>query len=118
MLVWVDASETDDFVDFRDRLCRLSDFQMVDETLLRNAKLLREEISLCEVRGDCQRCISVYIQCYQYHPSAIFFFGVHTILHDILGIDTIITRYLRYFTSANMFKICIFLLLKARSGDS
>ena len=47
-------------------------------------------------------------ECTPDHPSAIFFLGVHTILHDILGIDTIITRYLRYFTSANMFKICIF----------
>ena len=27
------------------------------------------------------------------HPSAISFFGIHTILHDILPFDTIITRY-------------------------
>ena len=39
------------------------------------------------------------------HHSAISFFWVHMILHDIHGIDTIITR---YFTSANMEKIAIF----------
>ena len=27
------------------------------------------------------------------HPSAISFFWIHTILHDILRFDTIITRY-------------------------
>ena len=27
------------------------------------------------------------------HPSAISFFGIHTILHNILQFDTIITRY-------------------------
>ena len=37
------------------------------------------------------------------HPSAISFFRVHTILHNILGFDTIITRYLRYFSFG---KIC------------
>ena len=31
------------------------------------------------------------------HPWAISFFWVHTILNDILGFDTIITRYLQYF---------------------
>ena len=30
-------------------------------------------------------------------PLNDIFFRVHTILHDILGFDTIITRYLRYF---------------------
>jgi len=44
----------------------------------------------------------------QVHPSAISFFWVHTILHDIYGLDTIITRYSRYFTSASMVKICFF----------
>ena len=39
------------------------------------------------------------------HPSAISFFRVHTILHDILGFDTIITRYTRYFKSV---KNCVF----------
>ena len=48
------------------------------------------------------------------HPSAISFFRVHTILHDILGFDTIITRYTRYFKSV---KNCVF-FLKACSGDS
>ena len=48
------------------------------------------------------------------HPSAISFFRVHTILHDILGFDTIITRYTRYFKSV---KNCGF-FLKACSGDS
>ena len=51
------------------------------------------------------------------HPWAIFFFKVHTILHDIWGFNTIITRYSRYFTSANLVKNCGF-FLKARSGDS
>ena len=37
------------------------------------------------------------------HPCAISFFRVHTILHNILGFDTIITRYLRYFSFG---KIC------------
>ena len=31
------------------------------------------------------------------HPSTISFFGVYTILLDILGFYTIITQYLRYF---------------------
>ena len=31
------------------------------------------------------------------HPSTISFFGVYTILLDILGFDTIITQYLQYF---------------------
>ena len=48
------------------------------------------------------------------HPSAISFFRVHTILHDILGFDTIITRYTRYFKSV---KNCVF-FLKACSRDS
>ena len=50
----------------------------------------------------------------QEHPSAISFFRIHTILHDILGFDTIITRYTRYFKSV---KNCVF-FLKACSGDS
>ena len=48
------------------------------------------------------------------HPSAISFFRVHTTLHDILGFDTIITRYTRYFKSV---KNCVF-FLKACSRDS
>ena len=38
-----------------------------------------------------------------HHPSAISFFRVHTILHDILGFDTIITRYLRYFSFGKIY---------------
>ena len=37
------------------------------------------------------------------HPSAISFFRIHTILHDILGFDTIITR---YYTIFSFGKIC------------
>ena len=50
-------------------------------------------------------------------PLSEIFFKVHTILHDIWGFNTIITRYSRYFTSANLVKNCGF-FLKARSGDS
>ena len=42
------------------------------------------------------------------HPSAIYFFRVHTIPHDIQGIDTIITRYLRL---TNMENKIVFLSL-------
>ena len=37
------------------------------------------------------------------HPCAISFFRIHTILHDILGFDTIITR---YYTIFSFGKIC------------
>jgi hypothetical protein len=40
------------------------------------------------------------------HPSAISFLWIHTILHDILGFDTIITRYQRYFMTLDQCKIC------------
>ena len=40
------------------------------------------------------------------HPSAISFLWIHTILHDILGFDTIITRYQRYFMTLDRCKIC------------
>ena len=39
-------------------------------------------------------------------PSAISFLWIHTILHDILGFDTIITRYQRYFMTPDRCKIC------------
>ena len=44
------------------------------------------------------------------------FFLIHMILHDIWGFDMIITRYLRYFKSANMVKI-VFFLLKATQDN-
>ena len=41
-----------------------------------------------------------------YHPSAISFFWIHRILHDILRFVTIITRYWRYFMTHDRCKIC------------
>ena len=41
--------------------------------------------------------VTIWCLCGPNHPSAISFFRVHTILHDILGFETIITQYLRYF---------------------
>ena len=38
-----------------------------------------------------------YLDRWPEHPCAISFFRVHTILHDILGFDTIITRYCTIF---------------------
>ena len=49
---------------------------------------------------------SHWIHVFHDHPSAISFFWIHTILHDILGFDTIITRYQRYFMTLDRCKIC------------
>ena len=47
------------------------------------------------------------------HPSAISFFWIHTILHDILGFDTIITRYQQYSMTLDLCKICQKIVLSA-----
>ena len=49
------------------------------------------------------RCASISCTDHRDHHWAIFCLRVNTILHDILGFDTIITRYLRYFPFG---KIC------------